>query len=137
MTYATRQDLEDRFGAEEIAHRAADPDNADLDRTVQALADAAAEIDGTLAVAYDLPLAAGVWPQLRGIQCDLARAKLYDDASLDAPQHFQKAAHMRLQALRDGKAQLIDQDGAAAPRKYTPERTGPVPAVTTASLEGY
>ena len=52
MTYATRADMEARFGAEE----ALDLAGMGAGRIEAALADAAAEIDAALAAAYRLPL---------------------------------------------------------------------------------
>ena len=65
MTYATRADMEARFGAEE----ALDLAGMQAGRIEAALADAAAEIDAALAAAYRLPLSGAsttsAWRTLR------------------------------------------------------------------------
>ena len=136
MTYATRSDMEARFGLDEIAHRA-DPDGSGADRIAAALADAAAEIDSVLAVAYDLPLPAGTYPALRAIACDLARDRLYDDAALDEPKARRKAAAGRLEALRDGRMFLVSGEGVTAPRRSRVGVSGPRPVMTRESLGGF
>lgn len=80
--YAALPDLIDRYGEEELVQLtdrlgigAIDPQVA-----LQALADAAAEIDGHLAGRYALPLAT-VPPLLTAYACDLAREKLYKDVA--------------------------------------------------------
>jgi phage gp36-like protein len=95
MTYATAQDLIDRFGERELV-QLTDIDEPRTDAVVtvrvqRALDDAVAEIDGYLAGLYTLPLTA-VPATLRRVAVDLARyhlggvatdgveAKRYDDA---------------------------------------------------------
>lgn len=95
MTYATVQDLIDRFGEREMT-QLTDIDDPRTDgvvtaRVQRALDDAAAEIDGYLAGQYTLPLAP-VPGTLRRVAIDIARyhlgsvptdsseAKRYDDA---------------------------------------------------------
>lgn len=80
MTYATQQDLEERFGPQELA-QLTDPDaGAVIDATVvaRALSDAAAEIDARLSTrGYTLPLAT-VPTVLVRVAADLARYFLWD-----------------------------------------------------------
>ena len=138
MGYATRTDLEHRFGAGEIAALAEDKDNPGFDRTVAALAHADAVIDSYLAVAYALPLPAGrAWPILREIACDMARGQLYDDSPLEEPKERQSRGIRRLEALRDGGMNLVDSNGAAAPRTNTAERIGPKPVFDQSGLQGF
>ena len=136
MSYATRQDLEERFGEGEISRRAMDPDDEDADRTTAALDDASAVIDSYLASAYDLPLAAGEYPLLRSVCCDLARAALYDDAELEAPRRMKKRALEILKGLKGGTAQLVAGDGARIPRRWVAGRAGPDPVMTPDNLKG-
>jgi len=136
MTYATRADMEDRFGAGEIAERAEDPDSPGFDRTAPALAEASAIIDSYLGVAYALPLPAGSWPLLREIQCDIARTELYDDATLDAPKAMKKDAVKRLEMLRDGKLALTDGAGNIVDRRNVAVRRGPPRVMTDDNLAG-
>lgn len=79
MSYATQQDLVDRFGHAELS-QLTDPDaGAVIDTTVvaRALADADAEIDGYLATRYTLPLPS-VPDVLVRVACDIARYRLWD-----------------------------------------------------------
>ena len=110
MTYATREDLVDRFGAEEIAKL------GDEARVAAALADAAAEIDAVLAAAYRLPPGDGPWPLLLRIQCDLARGRLYDEAPPERVTGNAEAARERLGGIAEGTVRLVDAQGNAAER---------------------
>lgn len=93
MPYATRADLEIRFGAAEVAqladpYGAGAPDDAVL---TPALADADAEIDAYLVGRYTLPLAA-VPANLARIACDIARYRLWkDQASEEVRMRYQDA----------------------------------------------
>lgn len=116
MTYADRQALEDRFGSDEI-------DELGSARTAPALADADAEIDAALAAAYDLPLAAGTYPALRAIACDLARLRLYDDAvPAEAVLGRATRSRARLREIADGRSALVDSAGDLVARRI---ETGP------------
>lgn len=87
MTYATPQDMIDRFGEEELIQLTDRLDSGVLDDAVldRALADAAAVIDGHLVGRYadQMPLVA-VPPILVGYHADLARELLYVDAVPEA-----------------------------------------------------
>ena len=141
MSYATRADLEARFGALEIA-RLADADTAggeagDAARIDAARADAAAEIDAALSPAFEWPLVGGPWPALTAIACDLARARLYDD---DPPKRVLGNAHRArrtLEQLADGRLRLVDASGAEAVRRRAmgARTTGPAPVFTRAQLQ--
>lgn len=73
-----------------------------------ALADAAAEIDASIAQIWTLPLAAtATYPLLAGLQCDLARARLYDEAVPDTVSAAATAARETLQRLCDGALALV------------------------------
>ena len=138
MTYATRQDLVDRFGSGEI-DMLDDPDDA-TDRVAAVLADTAAEIDSVLAERYALPLPAGrTWPALRSIACDIARAKLYDDGAPDRVLGRLSSARARLRELGDGGRTLVDATGASvaltAPSAYG-DRVGPEPVMTAENFAG-
>lgn len=112
MAYATRADLEGRFGEPEITALA----GAD-DRVAEALADADAEINARLAVAYDLPLADGDYPQLKALACDLARYRLYDDSMPDQVRNNASGARRRLRELAEGVTALLDADGSTVARR--------------------
>ena len=132
MTYATRQDLLNRFGVDE----ALDLAGADEARIEAALADAAAQIDAALAAAYRLPLTSGPWPRLVAIACDLARARLYDDVS--SAEVSARADHARatLVRLAAGEEALLDADGRPLSRRDRAARKGPTPSMSPDSLAG-
>ena len=135
MTYATRLALEERFGADEIRDLAPLPgaagglgldgrfigdDEALLDpqppdpRLASVLADADAEIDSRLAIAYALPLPVGTYPLLAALASDLARLRLYDEA---APEHVRSradAARAALAAIVDGDREVVGTAGVVA-----------------------
>ena len=132
MTYATRTDLEERFGEHEALDLAGMQDG----RIESALADAAAEIDAVLAAAYRLPLVGGPWPRLVGIACDLARRALYDDVSPGEVTARAERAQAALARLAAGDEALIDDSGQSAPRRDRARRGGSTPALTPDSLAG-
>lgn len=143
MRYASRQDLEHRYGAEEIARLAGDDDQADA-RIGAALDDATAEIDAVLAMAYVLPLEGGPdrrrgpWPALVTITCQLARARLYDDAAPEAVSAAAGRARRFLAAIADGSAALLDASDNTVPRRTpVPVATGPKPVMTAEALRGF
>ena len=132
MTYATRADLEARFGADE----ALDLAGADEARLSAVLADAAAEIDAALTAAYRLPLAERTWPRLAAIACDLARRALYDDAASAEVSARAEQARAALARLVEGAEALLDESGQPAPRLDKAARAGRVPIMTPDSLAG-
>ena len=132
MTYASRADLEARFGAEEALDLAGMQDG----RIDSALSDAAAEIDAALAAAYRLPLVGGPWPRLVGIACDLARRALYDDVSPAEVTARAERAQDGLARLADGDESLLDDSGHPAPRRDRATRGGSAPSLTPDSLAG-
>lgn len=139
MAYATRQDLADRFGADEIGDLAP----ADSGRDAAALADADAEIDAALAAAYDLPLS-GAYPALLAIACDLARLRLYDDAvPPEAVLGRANRSRARLREIADGKSALVDSDGDLVDRRIETgpplgaRQSAPAARLTRDRLKGY
>ena len=139
MTYATRSDLERRFGQRQIADLADDPDADAVDRTATALADADAEINAAIAVAYDLPLPRAC-PLLTAIACDLARGQLYTDGELKEPRRRAAAARENLARIREREIFLVDADDAPfEPRDGTDTVSvdAPAPAMDAAGLAGY
>lgn len=140
MPYATQADLETRFGAAEIL-QLSDRDGAggaDPGVVEAALAAAAVEIDGYLAVRYALPLAA-VPDLVREIACDLARYRLWKDQAPERVRQAQEDAVAQLKRLSAGVMRLT---GAAG----TEPAAGPVggvladvpdPVFDDAGLAGY
>lgn len=106
-------------------------------RTVAALADAAAVIDSSISARYALPLATGPWPLLRSMACDLARARLYDDASVEQPRKMEKRALALLAAIAKGDVRLADASGAEPTTRNHPRITDVKPRLTRENLESF
>lgn len=81
MTYASQQNLIDRFGADELIQLTDRSNLNAIDATVvaRALADADAEINGYLSTRYTLPLSP-VPAALEKLACDIARYQLFENA---------------------------------------------------------
>ena len=135
MSYATRADLDARFGAGEVDDLA----RGDPARLDTALADAAAEIDTALATLYVVPLGPGPWPALVPIACDLARARLYDDRESETVTNRKRSARAELKRLAQDMGQLLDGAGSPAAKRETAraERAGPAPVMTPDNLAGF
>lgn len=119
MSYATQQDMIDRFGEREV-RILTDRDNQGLiDATVltYALTQADAEIDGYLQGRYALPLAV-VPTLLVGIACDVARYRLAgtDIRETDPIRMRYKDATKLLTSISKGELNLgLSAGGEAAP----------------------
>lgn len=107
MTYATAQDLIDRFGSTELIELTDRANTGAIDATVlgRALADADAEINGYLASRYTLPLAS-VPPVLVAKASDMARYYLYDVRVTEAVKARYDDAVKYLQSLAKGLVSL-------------------------------
>ncbi|MCK4081992.1 gp436 family protein [Acinetobacter radioresistens] len=101
--YATRADMEVRFGVNEISNLKAmqTVENA----IEQALQDAAEEIDSYVAVKYQLPLPE-VPSTLKRIACNIARYRLYFQRPTEEVENRYKAEIDFLKRIADGKATL-------------------------------
>ena len=123
MTYATQQNLTDRFGATELIQLTDRANTGLIDVTVlnQALADADSQIDGFLAGRYALPLAS--MPKiLVQTACDLARYNLYKDAVTELVQKRHDDAIKFLTLVGQGKISL----GLDVALQLPPATGGPV-----------
>lgn len=118
MTYATQQDMIDRFGEPEIIQLT---DNGPtrtgaivVDALTRAFEDADAEINGYLAGRYTLPLAST--PRvILGIACDMARYRLYTDAVPEVVARRYKDAVALLGNISKGVVSLgLDAAGVPA-----------------------
>lgn len=107
MTYATPQDLIDRFGQDELVELTDRSRLGAIDAAViaRALADADAEIDGYLSGVCPLPLVS-VPPRLVKIAADIARYQLYDRAVTDAIKARYDDAIKYLRLLAGGQVSL-------------------------------
>ena len=115
MTYATQQDLIDRFGAQEIAQLTDRANGTVIDTAVvgRALADADAEIDAYLATRYALPLTSTP-PVISRLASDMARYALFDDrVTLAVRQRYEDALKL-LKNISTGLVKLEAGAGAAA-----------------------
>jgi phage gp36-like protein len=116
--YATRQDLIDRFGEEEIRQLTdrALPAAGVINDTVvnRALADADGDINAAVRRRYTLPLAT-IPSELVRVACNLARYYLYDDrAGEEVTRRFQDEKKF-LAAIADGSMTLgVDAAGDGA-----------------------
>ncbi|MDP1673371.1 MAG: DUF1320 domain-containing protein [Burkholderiales bacterium] len=141
MSYATKQDMIDRFGETELVQITNQEDHAAtvINDTVlnQALADADAEIDGYLIGRYALPLAS-VPATLKRNACDIARYHLYDNRVTEQVQKRYDNVVAFLRMLAKGDASL----GLDAAHQETPTTGGPAIAAgdrvfTADSLKDY
>lgn len=107
MTYATQQDMIDRFGEQELIELTDHAAAGVIDATVMAgaLGDADAEIDAYLAGRYTLPLAS-VPRVLTRFAVDLARYGLYDTRATEQVKARYDDAIKFLKALANGTVSL-------------------------------
>lgn len=103
MAYATIDDLVERYGADEIAQRTDRIGGQIVDvRVVDlALADAASEIDSSIAGRYALPVAV-VPPLLVRLACTIARYHLHDEAATQRIREDYEDALKVLAEIRSG-----------------------------------
>lgn len=117
MAYCAKTDLEQRFGAVEIADLLDRDHNGTEDSGVlaQTIGDADALIDGYLGSRYAVPLST-IPDLVKAISCDIVRFLLWDD---NAPDEIRKRYDDRIKQLRDIANGMIS-----------------LPATTTASTTG-
>ena len=129
MTYATQQDLVDRFGTQELAQLTDPVAGTTIDTVVvaRALSDAQAECDTRLAVRYSVPLAIAPTVLVR-LAADLARYYLWDKRAGEQVRNRFKDATALLDKIASGAvdmpgaALLTPAAGAVAVAVRTPER---------------
>lgn len=140
MTYATRQDLIDRFGEDELIGLTSRHGALAIDEDVlsRALVDADAEINGYLAGRYSLPLE-HVPTILPRLAADIARYRLQEDRVTEAVATRYKDAVAFLRAVAKGEVLLgLDADGQQAPSAgAVPAFSSPGRVFTADSLKGY
>lgn len=105
MSYATAADLETRFGEAEIDQLSWRGLASDPDVVLAALADADNEIDGYLAVLYQLPMEL-VPPLIVRIACDVARFRLWKDGASESVRQAYEDAVAALRGIAAGKIRL-------------------------------
>jgi phage gp36-like protein len=117
VTYATRQDLTERYGEAELAQLTDRDGRGVIDEAVLGQAQAAADrlIDGYLAGVVTLPLTVAV-PLLTDLACAIARRRLYVQAVPEVVQADYADALARLKDIQAGKLSLgLDAGGTAVP----------------------
>lgn len=114
--YCTRADLITRFGEAEIVQLSDRAHSGAIDDAVvsQAIADAAAEIDGYLAGRYPLPLT-DIPPLLNLYACDIARYRLFEDGAYEQVVERYNTALRYLRDVASGKVQLLPAGPDDAP----------------------
>lgn len=125
MTYALREDMAQRYGADEIAQRESALDPGALDVI---LADADALIDGYLISGYSLPLQP-VPAKLTQIACAVARYHLLGDSVTERARNDYTDA---LGWLKDVQAGIVVLQVIAPSQPYAPAMVvlaPPVPSV--------
>jgi len=144
MSYATQQDLIDRFGETEIVQlsdRADQPAGAiDAAIVAKALADADELIDGYLAGRYAVPVAAPVPAILIAIASDIARYRLHVHEPPELVRKNYEDALRRLKDIADGTL-VLQVAGAEVAETRPPgagvEFSGPDPMFSRGRLSGF
>ncbi|MDP2331812.1 MAG: DUF1320 domain-containing protein [Reyranella sp.] len=145
MSYATSDDMIERFDEAQLIKVASivvdEEDTLDTEKIGRAIAGADAIVDLHLRGRYAVPLAT-VPPEILGISCDIARYKLYGDAT-NAPEAAKDAylaAMKMLVSIRDGDAVLDAPAASASDPAATAggvELAGDAPFFTRDSLKGF
>jgi phage gp36-like protein len=139
MTYATQQDLIDRFGEaqlKQVADRDGD-DGLDPDVVAKALADADAEIDGYIGVRYELPLASTP-ARLVTIACDIAFYRLHPaGVPEDVRQRYYDARSFLLDVAKGLALLDVAGDEPDDAGDGVVQHTGPARAFSRDSLKGF
>ncbi len=119
MSYATQQDMIDRFGSKELIELTDHSNLGTIDATVlgRALDDASSEIDGYLATSYTLPLTT-IPTVINRLAADMARFYLCGDRVTTAAQARYTNAIAFLRAVANGTVTLgVDATGVKAPEE--------------------
>ncbi len=114
MTYATQQDLIDRFGEKELLELTDRANTGSINATVvsRALTDADAEINGYLAARYTLPLAS-VPEVIVRLASDIARFYLYDERATEQVSKRYDNAVKLLRSIASGAVTIgVDSQNA-------------------------
>lgn len=141
MSYASKQNMIDRFGQAELVQLTdrAIPATGLIDDTVvnKALADADAEINGYLIGQYQLPLAS-VPANLELLACDIARFRLFDDRATEQVRQRYDDAVKYLTRVGKGELSLVlDQANNVAPPAGGPKFDGPDRTFSRDKLSDY
>lgn len=113
MAYATYQDLAEEFGAtevEQLCRRDADGAAGADAVASRALDYASREVDARLAARFAVPLTTPP-AMIVAVVCDLARARLYQDAAPEVVVSRAAEARKFLADIAAGRATLLGDDG--------------------------
>lgn len=116
MTYASQQNMIDRFGEDELIQLTDRDSLGAIDAAVvaRALADADAEINGYLSTRYTLPLSP-VPAVLEKLACDIARYQLFENKAVDTVKERYENSIRFLKDVVSGKVTLgVDGNGEQA-----------------------
>lgn len=120
VPYCTRQDLEERLGADQLRELTDFEETGEVneDRVARAIEDAQAEVDAYAAHRYPVPFADPVPAMIRKVALDLTvyalfRARGFDEKADQAVIEAHRAAIQFLSRLSEGKVSI----GAAQPPK--------------------
>ncbi len=139
MTYATQQNMIDRFGEKELTQLTDRANSGSIDVAVlsRALEDADAEINGYLATKYALPLNSAPLVLTR-IAADIARYFLYDDRATDQVTQRYKDAVKFLQNVAGGQVTIgVDSLNEAPAATGGPQYDAPERMFTGETLADY
>lgn len=141
MTYATQQNMIDRFGEQELIQltdRATPQTDAIVTAVLdRALADADAEINGHLSAKFTLPLDP-VPTVMERLACDIARYYLYDDRVTDAVKDRFNNAVKFLKGVVSGEISIgVDAASEAPAVSGGPRVSAPDRVFTQDSLSDY
>ena len=145
MPYATSANMVARFDEAQLLKVASvmvgDVETLDTTKIAGAIAGADAIINLHVRGRYAVPLSP-VDPEILGISCDIARYKLYGDATNapEAAKDAYEAALAMLVAIRDGKATLTATVASATDPAATAndvEMVSEDPVFTTDKLKGF
>lgn len=106
MAYATRAQIESRYGLDEL-RQVTDRDGTgveDDDRILAALDDASAEADSYIGARYDIPVTTS--PRLVQVTCAIARYRLHEDRATEQIRQDYEDAVKWLRDVAAGKATL-------------------------------
>lgn len=141
MSYASRQDMIDRFGHTEMV-QITNPETPealeiDVQRLEQAFVDADAEIDSYLQGRYALPLAS-VPLGLKRNACDIARYHLFGNRVTDVVETRYKTAIAFFKSVAKGEIKLsLDSSQQATPTTGGPKVDGPGRTFSKDSLSDF
>lgn len=139
MTYATQQNLIDRFGEVELIQLTDRTGSNVIDAVVvgRALADADAQINGYLAVRYDLPLTT-VPGVLEKLACDIARYQLHENRVTEIVGKRYEQTIEFLQDIGSGKATLgLDASNEPTATGNTVEMSSTTPVFRRSESGGF